>query len=93
MANFGVSSSIIRRPGCFLINFTSVPLLRRRPWTNITFTQDSPNSYIIRYNSRDDRLFLATTILSPNVIITDLNNTCDFSPITSGSRNNLLNNI
>jgi hypothetical protein len=73
--NYGVYlTSIMRRGNCSSItptDFTSIPPLSPLPWTNITFTQDSPTSYIIRYNSNGGT-FLTSNILPPDVKITHL---------------------
>ena len=80
MSNFGVySTSIMIRGNCssiIPIDFTSIPSLRPPPWTNITFTQDSSTSYIIRYNSNGGT-FLTSNILPPDVKITYLEQTID----------------
>jgi hypothetical protein len=72
MDDFGVHlTPIMIEPECSPTDFTSILLLSPTPWENITFTQDSPTSYIIRYDSMEGE-FLATNILPPNVKITDL---------------------
>jgi len=58
-------------PECSPRVFTSIPPLIPTPWNNITFTQDSPTSYIIRYNSNGST-FLTSNILPPDVKITNL---------------------
>jgi hypothetical protein len=58
-------------PECSPTDFNSIPPLRPTPWNNITFTQDSPTSYIIRYNSNGST-FLTSNILPPDVKITNL---------------------
>jgi hypothetical protein len=72
MDNYGVClTPIMIEPECSPTDFKSIPPLRPTPWTNITFTQDSPTSYIIRYNSNGST-FLTSNILPPDVIITNL---------------------
>jgi hypothetical protein len=72
MDNFGVClTPIMIEPECSPTDFKSIPSLIPTPWTNITFTQDSPTSYIIRYNSNGST-FLTSNILPPDVKITHL---------------------
>ena len=75
MDNFGVYlTPIMIEPECSPTDFTSILPLSPTPWENITFTKDSPTSYIIRYDSMEGE-FLATNILPPDVKITDLEET------------------
>jgi hypothetical protein len=72
MDDFGVClTPIMIEPECSPRVFTSIPPLIPTPWNNITFTQDSPTSYIIRYNSNGST-FLTSNILRPDVKITEL---------------------
>jgi hypothetical protein len=73
MDNFGVClTPIMIEPECSPTDFKSIPPLIPTPWTNITFTQDSPTSYIIRYNSNGSTFLTTPQILPPGVKITNL---------------------
>jgi hypothetical protein len=73
MDNYGVYlTPIMIEPECSPTVFNSIPPLRPTPWTNITFTQDSPTSYIIRYDSNGSTFFTSNNILPPGVKITNL---------------------